>query len=64
MNHRWAEKIVVSPYKTERECKNGCGIVKVIRHEGQLHWMEFYCGLDRIECTGTPPCTGKAKAIT
>jgi len=47
--HRWGDKVVISPNKTERECLNGCGIVKVARHE-------FWRGLDRIEGTATPVC--------
>lgn len=58
--HRWGEKTVVSIYKSERECLNGCGIVKVTRHEPQnfrdLHWVEFWRGLDQINCDATPAC--------
>ena len=60
--HRWGEKTVISSYKTERECLNGCGIVRVTRHEydgsrdRNLHWIEFWRGLDRIECDATPVC--------
>lgn len=58
--HRWAEKAVITANKSERECLNGCGIVKVSRHEVEggyeRHWKEFYRGLDRIECNGTPAC--------
>lgn len=65
--HRWSDKTVVSPNKSERECLNGCGIVKVTRHEfeggREKHWPEFYRGLDRVDVDGrTPPCTGPAKA--
>lgn len=65
--HRWPkDSTVISPYKSERECLNGCGIVKVSRHEyppdcpNGKHWPEFFRGLDKIECVGTPPCTGRA----
>ena len=67
--HRWADKAVISPNKSERECLNGCGIVKRTRHEypaGSVHgthWPEFYRGLDKIECKGTPPCSGSPKAV-
>lgn len=65
-NHRWGDKNVISPNKTERDCLNECGIVKVTRHEREggkdLHWIEFWRGLDRIESDGTPPCTGTARA--
>ena len=59
--HRWADKAVISPNKSERECLNGCGIVKVSRHETdggrEVHWCEFWRGLDRIDVDGrTPVC--------
>jgi hypothetical protein len=57
---RWGDKVVITPNKTERECQNGCGIVKVGRHEmeggWEVHWTEFWRGLDRIESEGTPEC--------
>jgi hypothetical protein len=60
MKHRWGDKVVISPHKSERDCANGCGIVKVTRHEFEggrpTHWIEFWRGLDRIECQGTPVC--------
>lgn len=60
MNHRWGKKLVVNANKTERECVNGCGIIKVTRHEVEggrdLHWVEFWRGLDRIEGQRTPVC--------
>ncbi len=63
--HRWPkDATVISPNKSERECLNGCGIVKVSRHETEggrdVHWCEFWRGLDQIEGQGTPPCTGRA----
>lgn len=65
--HRWGDPSRFD-HKTERECQNGCGIVRVTRHESQggkdIHFVEFYRGLDKIECKGTPPCTGRAKAAT
>lgn len=61
--HRWPkEGNPISPNKTERECQNGCGIVKVTRHEfeagREVHWTEFWRGLDRVYGTGTstPVC--------
>lgn len=64
--HRWGEKIAITPHKTERECLNGCGIIKVTRHEfeggREVHWTEFWRDLDKIEGDGTPMCTGRAKA--
>jgi hypothetical protein len=58
VKHRWGEKLVVSPYKTEQQCTS-CGIVKAKRYEPDNfppHWEEFWRGLDRIECMGTPAC--------
>ena len=58
--HRWGDKVAISPNKTERECLNRCGIVKVTRHESEggreVHWTEFWRGLDRIQGEGTPVC--------
>lgn len=66
--HKWGDKIQFPlAHKTERTCINGCGITKVSRHEHEgrdLHWVEFWCGEERIETVGTPPCTGSAKAAT
>ena len=65
--HRWGAKTLVTPNKSECECLNGCGIVKVSRRESEggrgVYWTEFWRGLDRIECDGTPPCRGSARAI-
>ncbi len=56
--HRWADKVVF-PNKSERECLH-CGLVKVSRREFEgrrdVYWTEFWRGLDRIECVGTPVC--------
>lgn len=64
--HRWGENLAVSAQKSERECCNGCGVVKVGRHEfeggREIHWTEFWRGLERIEGDKTPPCTGAARA--
>lgn len=58
--HRWGDRNVISPNKTERDCLNECGIVKVTRHEFEggraQHWVEFWRGLERIDCKGTPVC--------
>jgi hypothetical protein len=63
--HSWGEPNRMAK-KTERECKNGCGIIKVTLHpdgrEGRRHSVEFYRDGDQIECKGTPACTGPAKA--
>ncbi len=53
--HSWAEPIRF-PYKTERTCVL-CGLTKVTRHEpGELPWLEFFRGLEKIECDRTPVC--------
>lgn len=56
--HRWGEPQYF-PHKTERVCLK-CGIVKVARHESEgprdLHWPEFWRGLDQIATDKTPPC--------
>lgn len=47
------------PRKTERQCVK-CPVVKVTWHEmdgaRETYRTESWCGLDRIECTGTPAC--------
>lgn len=53
--HSWADKTSFA-HKSERECKNGCGIVKVTRHEDRAHWVEFWRGLEKIQCDRTPKC--------
>lgn len=55
--HRWGEKVVF-PYKSERECLHGCGIVKVTRHEGDRHWVEFFRlgEVEKIRIGKTPAC--------
>lgn len=53
--HSWADPVRFE-HKTERLCVL-CGIVKVTRHEpGVQPWLEFFRGLDRIECERTPAC--------
>lgn len=46
--------------KSERTCRNGCGIVKVTVHPGgsQRAWQEFYRNGERIEGKRTPECEG------
>ena len=61
--HRWPKQgTIISPHKTERECLNGCGTVKVTRHESEggrdTHWTEFWCGLEQH--SATPPCVRHA----
>lgn len=53
--HRWGEKTVF-PHKSECECLRGCGIVKVSRHEGNSHWIEYWRGLNRISVGKAPAC--------
>ena len=59
MRHRWGEKVVF-PHKSERECRNGCGIVKVGRSESEggraVYWSEFWRDGEKIGCAGTPVC--------
>lgn len=60
--HRWGDKTVISPNKTERECCNGCGTIKVSRRETEggrdIYWTEFWRGLDPISTADgkTPVC--------
>jgi hypothetical protein len=56
--HAWGDPVRFA-YKSERECMNGCGIVKVTRHEGTQHWTEFWRDGERIEGDGTPQCARK-----
>lgn len=57
--HHWGEPVRFE-YKTERTCTL-CDLVKVTRHEpGQHPWLEFYRGLERIDCDRTPPCEAAA----
>lgn len=57
--HCWGEPVRFE-HKTERECRNGCGIVKVTRHENEggrdLHWAEFWRDGEQIQTIRTPPC--------
>ena len=57
--HRWADRVVVSANKTERECLH-CGLIKVSRREFEggrdVYWTEFWRDLEKIECDGTPAC--------
>lgn len=69
LRHKWGDKVQFPlAHKTERTCKNGCGITKVSRHETEgghdVHWTEFWCGKEQIHCEGTPPCTGSARTVT
>ncbi len=58
--HRWPKQGTTFPNKTERECLNRCGTINVTLHEFEggrsKDGTEFWRGLDRIECAGTPAC--------
>ncbi len=54
MRHSWGEPERFG-FKTERACKQ-CDIVKVTRHEGREHWIEFWRAGERIDTKKTPPC--------
>jgi hypothetical protein len=56
MRHRWGDKVVITIHKSERECKNGCGIVKASRHEHNSHWVEYWRGLEKISVDRAPTC--------
>lgn len=64
--HSWSEPVRF-PFKSERSCRNvGCPIVKVTRHDGGGHWVEWYRANDdgvaatRIPGDTTPACEGVA----
>ncbi len=47
-------------HKTERQCCR-CGLVKVTRHEGDEHWVEFWRDEEKVAQPHhgrvlTPPC--------
>lgn len=50
-----------SEHKTERLCTK-CGLVKVTRHEGNEHWVEFFKGWVKYPDDRTPPCAGEGAA--
>lgn len=57
--HKWGNKVKFPlEHKSERECLNGCGIVKVTRHEDRALRVEFWRGMKKIghRWTGTPVC--------
>ncbi len=66
MKHRWGDRRVINANKTERECQNGCGIVRVTRHETDgprdVHWVEFWRGLDQLGDDGRTPVCEPVKA--
>lgn len=60
--HCWGEKVVVLPYKSERQCKN-CDLVKATRHEHNSHWVEYWRGLDKVDVIRVPACEAVSAAI-
>ena len=60
-HHRWGDKVEFPlARKSERECRNGCRIIKLSRHEcyggRDVYWKEFWRDGERISCQGTPVC--------
>jgi ferredoxin-like protein FixX len=59
MKHLWAEPVRYL-HVTYRGCMR-CGMTRITRHEGVLHWVEFEAGRDGakfvMENGCTPPCT-------
>jgi hypothetical protein len=53
--HSWGEPARFE-HKTERECLNGCGVIRVTRHEGGRHWVEFWRDCEKISTGKTPIC--------
>lgn len=51
--------------KSERECDR-CGLIKVSRHEGASHWIEFWRDEMRLAISGdrTPACGARNDAGT
>lgn len=52
VRHRWGPKIRPDPNHTHQECE--CGMVKMSRHEGDRHWIEYWDGDAKHE--KAPPC--------
>lgn len=52
--HAWGEPVRF-PHKTERACAR-CGLVKVTRHDGGGHWLEYWRGLERVPGPALPAC--------
>lgn len=57
--HRWGQPSRPSELRTERACVN-CAIVRVTRHEGARHWVEFCNDAGMVITDGsartTPAC--------
>ncbi|WP_439392357.1 hypothetical protein ACRQ5Q_22440 [Bradyrhizobium sp. PMVTL-01] len=59
--HRWGDKVDYPlAHKSERECRNGCGVVKVHRHETEggkdIHWVEYWRNGEMIPGGMRPTC--------
>lgn len=56
--HEWGQPERFA-HKTERQCLK-CGLLKVTRHEAEgprdVHWTEWWQGLDEIASRTTPSC--------
>lgn len=53
--HSWREPERF-PFKSERECRNGCGVIKVTRHESGTHWVEYWRDCECISKRHAPRC--------
>jgi hypothetical protein len=60
-HHSWSEKVAYE-HHSDRVCWN-CELIKRTRHEGHLHWIEWWRGNVRVEpaktqlgYAKTPPC--------
>lgn len=63
--HKWADPVRYDHTTTFRSCKNGCGLVKVTRHEpdnNPPHWIEWERDGHRFQNSKTPPCEEAMKA--
>jgi hypothetical protein len=59
--HRWGPKQRFPlARKSERECRNGCGIVEVSRRESEgdrdIYWTEYWRGLEKVSVGKVPIC--------
>ena len=62
LRHSWGEPVRFV-HKTERSCvRDGCDIVKVTRHDGDMPWIEFWRDGERLEVDKTPACEGERAA--
>lgn len=54
LRHQWADPNRFL-HKTERVCLR-CSLVKVTRHEGEEHWIEWWRDAEQIRSERTPVC--------